>query len=117
MSTQDNDITPAIFLQHMQGMEKRLREDFRKDLQLEIGSLRTEVHKGFEESNKRLEHLEQDVFVLVARKSAHEERLNVIEKVQLPKLRKSIRNLQKNSSDTPKPSVRRKTTVSAGYES
>lgn len=91
MTNQDKDITPAILLQHIQEMKKDLKQDI-KDLSKKMDS-------RFDGVEKRLEHLEQDVFVLISRKKAHEETLGKIEKVKLPKIRKSVKNISRKLSD------------------
>lgn len=100
--TENKDINWAIFLKHMRVVAKELRRDFQKDLEVAIKPLKedvTIVKTEITSINKRLEHLEQDVFILIAGKSAHEERLDTIEKVKLPKIRKSIRTLHTKLSD------------------
>lgn len=74
-------------------------EDMEERITSEMCTGFKNMNEHFDEIEKRLERLEQDVFVLVAHKKASEERLNILEKVQLPKVRKSIRSLSKKLSD------------------
>jgi hypothetical protein len=90
----DQDITPAILLQHMQGMEKRLNTKI-DSLEDTMSERFDRVDERFDEIEKRLEHLEQDVFILVVRTKAMHEQLQNIEKGKLPKIRKSVRKMGK----------------------
>jgi archaellum component FlaC len=95
--TADQDITPAILLQHMQGMEKRLHAEIypmKSDLTIikeclgHVEEHLEHVDKRLKHIDKRLEHVEQDTFLLVNRSQPVQERLDMIEKDQLPKMRK-----------------------------
>lgn len=108
MTNPDKDITPAILLQHMQGMEKRINKRFNGvDERLEhveerLGHVEGRlghVENRLKNVEKCIEHVEQDTFILVTRSNPVHQRLDTIEKIQLPKIRKSVRNLSKKFSD------------------
>jgi chromosome segregation ATPase len=101
----DTDINWQIVLQHIQKaaqdnrkalkeFEDRMNEHFEA-----VDKRFDKVDEHFDAIEKRLEHLEQDVFVLVAQRKVHEEQLKNIEKSKLPKLRKSIRRVNKRLSE------------------
>lgn len=80
MSPQDNDITPAMLLQHMQGMEKRLREDFSSTILASEDRLKSDF-------SRKLEATETNVIRQI---DAIDERLDDLEVVQVPKLKKAV---------------------------
>lgn len=83
-------------------MTNQLRIDIKKDLKTIIDPIKSDlamIKDRLEHVENRLEHVEQDTFLLVNRSNPVHERLDTIEKVQLPKIRKSIRNLSKKFSD------------------
>ncbi len=79
----DQDITPAILLQHMQGMEQRLRSEFRTELRTE---LRTAIAASEERLVERIgaevRHSENRV---TAQIDAIDRRLDELEIALLPK--------------------------------
>lgn len=86
MSPKDDDITWAIVLQHMQGMEQRLSERIdgtRTELKGDINSLRTEL-KG------DLNRIERKVDIALVQIGNLDQRLDDIEVVQVPKLKKAV---------------------------
>lgn len=93
--TNDTDITLADMFAHMRTQTIKI-DVLQKQVKVGFETMQDHfktMDKRFDEIEKRLEHLEQDVFMLVARKTAHEERLNSIEKVKLPKINRSIRSI------------------------
>lgn len=91
MTDPSKDITPAILLQHMQGMEKRLNERFDKRFDT--------VDNRLNEVDVRLARLESNVNLLFTQTKNLTDELDTVEVIQLPKMRKSIRNLSKKFSD------------------
>ncbi len=73
---QDKDITPAILLQHMQGMEQRLREDFMAQILESEGRLTQKIE--FSERN------------IIRQIDGIDERVDDIETVQIPMLKKAV---------------------------
>lgn len=81
--TQDNEITLAMILQHMQGMEHRLRTEFRT----EIGTLRIELKTDISSlSNK----VDRHYTLLSGQIDAIDKRLDDVEIVQIPNIWKAI---------------------------
>ncbi|MEI8230228.1 MAG: hypothetical protein WCG83_03740 [Candidatus Peregrinibacteria bacterium] len=72
----DNGITPSILLDHMRVMERRLSE--------QVDSFRKEVHAHFN-------HMDRQINLLFIKSGNFYERLDDIEVVQLPKVRKHLR--------------------------
>jgi hypothetical protein len=107
--TDDKDITLADIFTHLRGQTVKidiLQKDM-ENLTKEVKDGFKSVDKHFESIEQRLEHLEQDVFILIARKNDHEQRLHIIEKVQLPKIRKSIRSLSGKNREKKTPILQR----------
>jgi hypothetical protein len=107
--TNDTDITLADIFAHMRTQTIKI-DALQKQVKVGFETIQDNfkaIDTRFDEIEKRLEHLEQDVFILIARKNDHEERLNIIEKVQLPKMRKSISNLSKKNREKKTPILQR----------
>ncbi len=77
---QDKDITPAILLQHMQGMEQRLRTDFSVAIKESEQRLRNDFSEKIESSEQRI----------IRQIDGIDERLDDIEVVQIPMLKKVV---------------------------
>ena len=86
MSTKDDDVTPAVLLQHMQGMEQRLRDEFRSGLQ----SLEDKVDRNHEEARRNHEEARRNHAIVMTGLDNIDERLDDIEVVQVPKLKKAV---------------------------
>lgn len=86
MSTKDDDITPAVLLQHMQGMEGRLRDEFRSGLQ----SLEDKVDRNHEEARRNHEEARRNHAIVMTGLDNIDGRLDDIEVVQVPKLKKAV---------------------------
>lgn len=80
MSPKDDDITPAILLQHMQGMEQRLRTEFTTA----IVASENRITADF---SHKLVSTERNIIRQI---DGIDERLDDIEVVQLPKVRKAV---------------------------
>lgn len=78
----DADITPAILLQHMQGMEQRLLHRI-DDVKIDLTSFKTEV-------NGRLDKLDRRISLLSVQIGNLDERLDDLEVVQVPILKKAV---------------------------
>ncbi len=76
MAPKDDSITPAVLLQHMQGMEQRLREDFSTGLLASEDRLRSEIK--FSEVN------------IIRQIDGIDKRVDDIECVQIPMLKKAV---------------------------
>ena len=86
MTFRDEDITPAVLLRHMQGMEQRLGakiESLRSELKGDIWRVETSL-------GKRMDGLEKKVDLISVQIANIDERLDVIEVVQLPMIKKHI---------------------------
>ena len=87
MPSKDNDITPAILLDHMRGMEQRLKVDFRKELQGEIHSFDEKLSNRIDQLDDKLT---RKIDVLSVQIGNMDERLDHIEVVEIPKLKKAV---------------------------
>jgi len=78
MATPSNDITPKILLDHMQGMEHRIMERF------------LQVDGRFIQVDTRLDGIDRKLDIITVQTQNIDERLDDIEVVQLPKIRKAV---------------------------
>ncbi len=76
MAWNDSDITPAILLQHMQGMKHELKQDIH-GLAKRMDRLEEKVDRGFAHLNVRISNID--------------ERLDDIEVGELPRIRKKLK--------------------------
>jgi hypothetical protein len=88
----DQDITPKILLEHMRGMEHRLVEKLNNT----ENGIRSDMKEQFNVVNIRLDRLESKVSLIQVQIKNMDERLDDLEVVQVPKIRKSIRRIQQN---------------------
>mgnify|MGYP001595784984 CR=1 FL=1 len=88
MAWNDSDITPAVLLQHMQGMKYELKQD--------IHGLAKRMDR-FEERMDQLEHKVDRGFAhLTVRIGNIDERLDEIEVGELPRIRKKLKMRRKS---------------------
>jgi len=83
MAKKDNDITPAVLLQHIQAMEKRLvvrMEDVRVGLKADVRAV-----------GERVVLVEKKVDLARVQIGNIDERLDDVEVVQVPMLKKAVR--------------------------
>ena len=86
MAQQDSDITPAILLQHMQGMERRLREDFRAEIGLAKGDLQTQMSALKIELFRKIEYeVTRAKDQLTVQIDGVDQRMDAVESEYLPK--------------------------------
>lgn len=72
-------------------MEKRLKKGFDE----KIDDLKEEVKAGFKSTNGRLERIENGQNLLFLQTKNLTDELDVVETVDMPKIRRSVRNLNK----------------------
>ena len=82
MSPKDDGITPAVLLQHMQVMGKQLVE--------KIDEARTELKADINRVEKNLERVERKVDLALVQIGTIDTRLDDLEVVQVPKLKKAV---------------------------
>ena len=83
MAKKDNDITPAVLLQHIQAMEKRFvvrMEDVRTELKADVRAV-----------GERVVLVEKKVDLARVQIGNIDERLDDVEVVQVPMLKKAVR--------------------------
>lgn len=80
MSSNDNDITPAILLRHMQAMEGRMRTDFSNAILASEDRLRTDFSRKIEATERNI----------IRQIDAVDGRLDDLEVVEVPALKKAV---------------------------
>jgi hypothetical protein len=75
-------VTPAVLLDHMRGMEHRLKEDFRRGMKQEIGGVRGELKATENRLMVRIDRAERNLTFQI---DAVDQRLDAIEIENLPK--------------------------------
>jgi hypothetical protein len=75
-------ITPAVLLDHMRGMENRLKTELKR----EIGSVRTDLSH----LTTRIDRVERDITWIKVSVDNIDKRLDTIEVVQVPRLEKAV---------------------------
>ncbi|GEM_PF-699222 len=89
-SMADNqDITPAILLQHMQGMERRIMQHMDARF-AQVDSRFSLMDKRFDAIDARLSKLERKVELLSVQIGNLDERLDDLEVVKVPMLQKAV---------------------------
>ncbi|MDD5103188.1 MAG: hypothetical protein PHX93_02190 [Candidatus Peribacteraceae bacterium] len=81
-STDDRGITPAVFLDHMRGMEQRLMR--------EIGGIRADLTKVDSRLTSRMDRMENDIAWIKVSVGNIDKRLDDLEVVQVPKLKRIV---------------------------
>ena len=87
---EDKDITLADIFAHLRGQTVKIDA---------LGKEMKEMHKRFDGVDKSLANLKLDVNLLFTQTKNLVDELDIVETVQLPKMKKSIRRLSKRFSD------------------
>ncbi len=86
MDSQNDGVTPAILLQHMQAMELRLRDEFRSGL----SRLEAKVDRNHQEATLNHEQAMRNHAQTTLQIDNVDSRLDDLEVVQVPKLKKAV---------------------------
>lgn len=93
MDPKDNDITLAMVMNHMQAMEGRLGvklDNVRTELKSDLGDVKGELKSDISRVEANLNRVERKVDLTLVQIGNLDARLDDIEVVQVPKLRKAV---------------------------